>query len=101
MTFYVELKAQMPPAVVDLMNVAGIGPKLAVRLHKELGVSNMMELADLARRGEVAKLRGFGPKRQSLYASLQGPAPTPPAAPQAIAPLRLVTSSEQPLQDAA
>lgn len=80
MTFYVELKAELPPAVEQLMSVTGVGPKLAVRLHKELGVSSAIELADAARRGQVVKLKGFGPKRQAAYAKLQGP--PPPTAPQ-------------------
>ncbi len=79
MQFYVELKADLPPAVEQLMTVQGIGPKLALRLHKELGVSTPAELADAARRGQVAKLKGFGPKRQAAYARIQGP--TPPSAP--------------------
>jgi DNA polymerase (family X) len=83
MTFYVELKADLPPAVDRLMNVAGVGPKLATRLHKELGVNSPAELADAARRGQVAKLKGFGPKRQAAYARIQGP--NPPSAPNIIA----------------
>jgi DNA polymerase (family 10) len=79
MTFYVELKADLPPAVNQLMDIAGVGPKLAVRLHKELGVNSPAELADAARRGQVAKLKGFGPKRQAAYARIQGP--NPPSTP--------------------
>ena len=60
MKFYVELRADLPPAVDSLMHVHGVGPKLAVRLHKELGVTNPIELADAARRGQVVKLPGFG-----------------------------------------
>lgn len=79
MTFYVELKADLPPSVEQLMSINGVGPKLAIRLHKELGVNSPAELADAARRGQVAKLKGFGPKRQEAYARIQGP--TPPTAP--------------------
>src|SRR6476659_8630236 len=68
MNFYVELKADLPPAVDSLMSVQGVGPKLALRLHKELGVNSPQELADAARHGQVTKLRGFGPKRQAAYA---------------------------------
>ena len=77
MNFYVELRADLPPAVDRLMNVAGIGPKLATRLHKELGVESPLQLADAARRGQVIKLQGFGPKRQAAYARIQGPTPPP------------------------
>lgn len=83
MNFYVELKADLPPAVDSLMSIAGVGPKLALRLHKELGVNNPAELADAARRGQVAKLKGFGPKRTATYAQIQGP--NPPTAPNVIA----------------
>lgn len=79
MTFYVELKADLPPAIDQLMDIAGVGPKLAIRLHKELGINLPIELADAARRGQVAKLKGFGPKRQAAYARIQGP--NPPSAP--------------------
>ncbi len=83
MNFYVELKADLPPAVSDLMSVSGVGPKLALRLHNELGVNSTKELADAARHGQVIKLRGFGPKRQAAYAAIQGP--TPPTAPNLVA----------------
>ena len=82
MTFYVELKADLPPAVDQLMNVEGVGPKLALKLHKELGVNSPVELADAARRGQVVKLKGFGPKRQAAYARIQGP--NPPTIPNLI-----------------
>jgi DNA polymerase (family 10) len=92
MNFYVELRADLPPAVDRLMHVAGIGPKLATRLHKELGVASPTELADAARRGQVMKLRGFGPKRQAAYARIQGP--NPPSAPH-IAALKPAESAEE------
>jgi DNA polymerase (family X) len=82
MNFYVELRANLPPAVDSLMSIQGVGPKLAVRLHKELDVNSPAELADAARRGQVVKLKGFGPKRQAAYAKIQGP--TPPSTPQLV-----------------
>ena len=83
MKFYVELRADLPPAVDSLMHVSGVGPKLAVRLHKELGVTNPVQLADAARRGQVSKLKGFGAKREAAYARIQGP--TPPGSPRVAA----------------
>jgi DNA polymerase (family 10) len=93
MNFYVELRADLPPAVDRLMNVAGVGPKLATRLHKELGVETPAQLAEAARNGQVVKLRGFGPKRQAAYARIQGP--TPPTAPN----LRALRPTEAVEQD--
>lgn len=88
MQFYVELRADLPPAVDSLMSIEGVGPKLAVQLNKELGVTSPQELGAAARRGEVIKLRGFGRKRQAAYARIGSP--RPPTAPQLV-----------PLQEAA
>lgn len=92
MGFYVELRADLPPAVDSLMNIHGIGPVLAIRLHKELGVRSPAELADAARRGEVVKLPGFGIKRQTAYARILGP--NPPTTPASAA-LRIVRKQEE------
>src|SRR5206468_4368481 len=59
MTFYVELKADLPPAVDRLMNIEGIGPKLALRLHKELAANTPSELGDAVSLGQVSTSRGF------------------------------------------
>lgn len=94
MQFYVELRADLPPAVDQLMRVNGVGPKLAMRLHKELGVDTPAELARAARDGQVAKLRGFGPKRQAAYARITGP--NPPTVPALrAAHLQLLEDGEQ------
>ncbi len=94
MQFYVELRADLPPAVDRLMSVNGVGPKLAMRLHKELGVNTPLELARAARDGQVSKLRGFGPRRQAAYARIMGPnPPTNPA--QGAVRLHLVEDSDQ------
>jgi DNA polymerase/3'-5' exonuclease PolX len=97
MSFYVELRADLPVAVDHLMDVYGVGPKLAIRLNKELGVNSPAELADAARRGEVAKLEGFGPKRQAAYARIQGP--NPPGAPSNAA-LRLLQATDHDYEEA-
>lgn len=94
MQFYVELRADLPPAVDQLMRVNGVGPKLAIRLHKELGVDTPAELARAAREGQVIKLQGFGPKRQAAYARITGP--TPPATPaMGAVRLHIVEDSDQ------
>ena len=95
MNFYVELKADLPPAVDHLMNIEGVGPKLALKLHKELGIMSPSELGDAARRGQVIKLRGFGPKRQAAYARIQGP--TPPTIPNVVALPRRADEADLPV----
>ncbi|HEY8503932.1 MAG TPA: helix-hairpin-helix domain-containing protein [Gemmataceae bacterium] len=46
-----------------LATVGGIGPELAARIHKELGVRTLEELEVAAHDGRLAGLPGVGPKR--------------------------------------
>ncbi|MGM0819177.1 MAG: helix-hairpin-helix domain-containing protein, partial [Actinomycetota bacterium] len=55
-----ELREQVPPGVVELARVPGLGPKLARRLHAELGIDGLDDLAAALDDGRVAGLEGFG-----------------------------------------
>ena len=65
MQFEDELLAECPPEVRALLCVPGVGPKTAQRLISELGVRSIEDLVRVARAGELQKLRGFGPRRES------------------------------------
>ncbi len=43
--------------------VADIGPKLAERIHEQLGIESLAELASAAADGRLARVPGMGPKR--------------------------------------
>src|SRR4051794_32468910 len=88
MGFYVELCAVMPDDVQQLMNIPTVGPKTALRLHEELGLSTAGQVVEAARAGKIRSLYGFGARReqQLLEGALQvlagNPkiyAPVPPA----------------------
>ena len=67
-----ELKKQVPPGVLEVMRVPGIGPKTARRLYDELGVDSLAKLRQVLESGEVLKLAGFGEKkRQRLLHNLE------------------------------
>ncbi len=78
LSFYEDLLGDLPYGVVRLMQVPGVGPKLAFRLYNELGVNSAAALAAAARRGEVHQLKGFGPRREAIYAAFEAPAAPPP-----------------------
>ena len=59
---YEELKAALPPGVLDLMAVPGVGPKTAYRLASELGVRSIDDLERAASDGRVAALPHLGEK---------------------------------------
>lgn len=53
--------------------VPDIGPKLAQRVHEELGIETLFELEAAAKDGRLARVRGMGPKRiQAVRESLAG-----------------------------
>lgn len=58
-----------PPAMFELMEVPGIGPKNAFKLTKELGISKSHNavalLAKAVKKGHIAPIPGFGEESQS------------------------------------
>jgi DNA polymerase (family X) len=59
-----ELRAQIPPGVRALIGIPGLGPKKAIVLFRELGVSSVEDLMAAIDRDAVADLKGFGKKTQ-------------------------------------
>jgi DNA polymerase (family 10) len=57
-----ELHQQFPPGVVALLQVPGVGPKMAARVYQELGVAGIDELEAAARDGRLASVSRVGPK---------------------------------------
>ena len=59
-----ELRKEIPPGVLALLQVPGIGPKTAVRLQKELKIRSMADLEKAAKAGKIRGLKGFGEKSE-------------------------------------
>ena len=58
--YYDKLRAEFPEGISNLMQVSGIGPKLAVKLTKELGIKSTGELEAAIVEGKVSQLSGLG-----------------------------------------
>lgn len=65
-----ELKEELPAGLLQLMEVPDIGPKTAMRLYKELRVTNLHELKAAAEAHQIKDLKGFGEKSEERV--LQG-----------------------------
>src|SRR6188508_2501629 len=63
MRFYVELCADLPGGASTLMQIPNIGPKTALRLNEELGLTSAADVYAAAQQGKIRQLYGFGPKR--------------------------------------
>jgi DNA polymerase (family X) len=59
-----ELRALVPPGVMALLRIPGLGPKKAAVLHKDLGILNLEMLRAACESDAVSKLKGFGAKTQ-------------------------------------
>jgi DNA polymerase (family X) len=64
-----ELRAQIPPGVLELTRVPGLGPKRALQLNRELGVESVGDLAAAITAGRLDGLGGFGAKSGERIAS--------------------------------
>ncbi len=63
-SYLVDLRAQYPPGIFELLRVPGLGLKKIGILHSEFGIASLDDLQAAANAGRIAKLRGFGPKTQ-------------------------------------
>ena len=59
-----ELRNSLPKGVLQMIEIEGIGPKIAMRLNQELGVTNIEELEQAAKDQKIRVLKGFGPKKE-------------------------------------
>ncbi|MER7547150.1 DNA polymerase/3'-5' exonuclease PolX [Spirillospora sp. NPDC127506] len=59
-----ELRAQIPAGVRALTAIPTLGPKKALAVYEELGISSVDELAAAIREGRLRGLKGFGAKTE-------------------------------------
>ena len=59
-----ELRASVPPGLVDMLRLPSIGPKKVKALHDELKIDTIAQLKAACEAGIVADLKGFGKKTQ-------------------------------------
>ncbi len=68
--FYDELRASTPPVKLEMMRIAGMGPKKINAIYEQLHVTSIAELEQACKDDRVAHLPSFGKKTQDKI--LQG-----------------------------
>jgi len=68
--YHEELKASLPPGLLEMIAIPGFGPKRAQLVYKKLKVDSIEKLEAACRDGRIARLEGFGEKSQEKI--LQG-----------------------------
>jgi DNA polymerase (family X) len=62
---YEELKKKVPPGMLEMLRISGLGPKKAKLIHDKLGIDSLEKLEEAARNGWIAELPGMGEKTQT------------------------------------
>jgi len=63
--FYDELCASVPPGLIEMLEIPGLGPKKIKVLNQKLGIDSIDALTKACEEGRVAELDGFGEKTQA------------------------------------
>lgn len=64
MEYYEELKREIPPTLLELMQIPNLGPRKIKVLYDELHITNIGELEYACKENRLARLFGFGEKTQ-------------------------------------
>ena len=62
---YEKLRAATPEGLLDMLRVPGLGPRKINAIRKALGIETLDALAQAGRAGQLAALKGFGPKTEA------------------------------------
>jgi DNA polymerase (family 10) len=77
--FHERLRQEVPPTLIDLLAVPGLGPRSVKELHDQLGVTSLAELEQAARDGRLRSVKGMGARAEErVLAGLAALDQTPP-----------------------
>jgi DNA polymerase (family 10) len=66
MAFYDRLCAEVPPSLVELLRIPGLGPRSVRQIYTELGIETIEDLRQAAEAGTLRSLRGLSAKTEQL-----------------------------------
>ena len=71
LAYYDELKASIPPGLLEMQQIPGVGPKKVKALYEKLGIKSVVELEAACKAGKVAAafqvtMKGTRTSRQSF-----------------------------------
>lgn len=70
--YYEKLRAEVPPSLVALLDIPGVGPRTVRQLHEELRVETLDDLRRAAEAGALRGLKGMSEKtEQQVLAGIE------------------------------
>ncbi len=64
LAFYDRLVAEVPPSLVELLRVPGVGPKTVKILYEELGIESLEDLRQAAEASRLRSVKGLSEKTE-------------------------------------
>jgi DNA polymerase (family 10) len=78
MRLYDRLRAEVPPSLVEMLQVPGLGPKTVKLVHETLGVNTLEDLRAAAQAGRLRTVRGLSERtEQTILDGIAGLAARP------------------------
>jgi DNA polymerase (family 10) len=65
LAFYEKLAKEIPPTLVEMLKVDGLGPKRVKQVYETLGITTLAELNTAAQEGKLRDLPGLGAKSEA------------------------------------
>lgn len=59
-----ERKQALPPGLLELLELSGVGPKTIYTLYQALDITNIHQLKQAAEQKKIRQLKGFGAKKE-------------------------------------
>ena len=66
LAFYDRLRSEVPPRLVELLQISGLGPKSVRQLHDELAIGSLDDLRAAAETGRLRTVRGMSARTEAL-----------------------------------
>jgi len=66
MRFYDKLREEIPPSLVGMLQIPGLGPKTVRLIYEELGIETLEDLRQAAEAGTLKSLKGLSAKTETL-----------------------------------
>ncbi len=66
LAFYDRLRTEIPPGLVELLQIPGLGPKTVRQLYLELKIETIEDLRQAAEAGRLRELRGMSARTEAL-----------------------------------
>ncbi len=66
LAYFDRLRAEVPPTLVEILRLPGLGPRTVRQLHVELGVETIDDLRKAAEDGRLRGLRGLSERTERL-----------------------------------